>query len=93
MAAAAHTQREGRPYRYRVQAWTNRSHNSYYFDEYEDARMRYMHLLMSQVMEERYVKKVRFERSSYGSYQTIFEGRVFHPSPNDRPEGWEYDGD
>ena len=92
MRKSTNRQRHGIPYNYRVQVWKHvgGTHNVYYYDYYEDARATYMHLQLSQIMEQEYIQRIRFERCSYGQYQTIFESEIFHPVPPDKPDDWDY---
>lgn len=56
------------------------THNARYFDHYDDARCAYLHLLMTQTMEERLLERVSFECrcAADGTYSPMFESFQLH---------------
>lgn len=58
------------------------THNQYFFDGFDDARRKYMHLCIDQLEECKLFEFIRFRTySSYhDKYITIFESRCYHPA-------------
>ena len=56
------------------------THNARYFDDYEQARMAYLHLLMTQAMEERFLERISFDCrcDADGTYSPMFESFQLH---------------
>ena len=67
--------------RYRVQYWLgNGTHNSMYYEDFDEARVRYVKWLMEQTLETKLVRCVRMSvLGKDDDYHTIFEARVYHP--------------
>lgn len=57
-------------------------HNQYFFERYDDAQRKYMHLCLDQITEKTLIRIVRFRayNAFHDRYITIFESRVFHPA-------------
>ena len=55
------------------------THNARYFGSFEEGRAAYMHLVMTQALEERFLERVTFERrSDDGRYCPMFESYQNH---------------
>lgn len=56
-------------------------HNQYFFETYEAAQRKYMHLFLDQITEKTLIRVIRFRayNAYHGKYITIFESRVHHP--------------
>lgn len=68
---------------YRHEEGIDSSHNQYFYEHYEDAQRKYMHLCLDQITEKDLFRVVRFRSYNpyHDKYITIFESRVFHPNP------------
>lgn len=72
--------------RYRIQYWDyydgEGSHGILRFEYFDDARQRYMHLLLDQIMERKKREIVRLERYSdrLGCYLVLFESKQLYPA-------------
>lgn len=70
------------------------THNQYFFEFFDDAQRKYLHLLIDQITEKDLLRVVRFREFNayHGQWITIFESRVFHPAQlYDREDSHAYD--
>lgn len=58
------------------------THNQYFFEFFDDAQRKYLHLLIDQITEKSNLNVVRLREFNayHGQWITIFESRVFHPA-------------
>lgn len=60
----------------------NATHNQYYYERFEDAQRKYLHMILDQITEKNLFRLVRFrELNDYHcQWITIMESRVYHPA-------------